>query len=231
MKTLAIMWRDLGPEERKKYIVLAEADKARYFSEMASYTGPMQVPNTRAKKSEDAPKRAISAFHSFSQSMRAEIKEKNPQIQNAEMAAMLAQLWREASEEVKRPHIERENREREKYQEEIVRWKEMEAFRLEMEREQRVFHEAMRISGASFDSMGMSPLQQHFVHCLFFFSTIIPFHIVIYFVILSYYRRLKYISLLFGSFCLFMIIPYLIITILLLSYYHTSSMSITLANN
>ena len=154
MKTLAIMWRDLGPEERQKYIVIAEADKARYFNEMATYTGPMQVPNTRAKKPDDAPKRAISAFLSFSQSMRAEIREKNPTIQNAKLSATLAQLWREASEETKRPHIERESREREKYQEEMVRWKAMETYRTEMEKDQRAHYEAMRNSGASFDPMG-----------------------------------------------------------------------------
>ena len=154
MKMLAVMWRDLGAEDRQKYILIADADKARYFSEMATYTGPMQVPNTRVKKPEDAPKRAISAFLSFSQSMRAEVREKHPNIQNTELSSLLAQMWRDATDEIKRPHLEREGREREKYQEELVRWKALEAYRTDMEKEQRALHESMRMSGGNFDPMG-----------------------------------------------------------------------------
>jgi hypothetical protein len=60
MKTLADRWRGASADERQKYIAMAEADKTRYFTEMSTYTGPMQVPNTRVKKADDAPKRAIS---------------------------------------------------------------------------------------------------------------------------------------------------------------------------
>ena len=134
MKTLAVRWRDLPADEREKYVLMAEADKARYFSEMATYDGPMQVLNKRAKKPEDAPKRAMSAFLSFSQMMRPEVRLKYPHLKNMELSSLLAQMWREASEEVKRPHAERESKEREKYHEEMAKWKEDEAVRLEREK-------------------------------------------------------------------------------------------------
>lgn len=77
MKKLALMWKNLPAPERKVYEEIAEADKARYychfqaacdqsfltlfchydgdclrryFQELSTYSGPMQVPNKRRKK-------------------------------------------------------------------------------------------------------------------------------------------------------------------------------------
>ncbi len=50
MKILANQWRELPHHEKEKYEMIANADKARYFEEMADYSGPMQVPNKRLKK-------------------------------------------------------------------------------------------------------------------------------------------------------------------------------------
>jgi HMG (high mobility group) box len=94
---------------------------------MAKYTGPMHVPNKRTKKPQGAPKRAISSFLSFSQLMRPEIRAQYPNLKNTDVSSVLAQRWHEASEEEKRPHIERELRDREKYHEEMAAWKESEA--------------------------------------------------------------------------------------------------------
>ena len=102
------------------------AQKIRYFSEMRSYTGPMHVPNKRQKKPPGAPKRAMSAFLSFSQLMRPKVRAQNPQMKNTDISGVLAQLWREGTEEEKLPHIERELRDREKYHEDMSRWKQEE---------------------------------------------------------------------------------------------------------
>lgn len=134
MKTLAVRWRDLPADEREKYVAMAEADKARYFTEMATYDGPMQVLNTRAKKPEDAPKRAMSAFLLFSQNMRPEVRQRFPNLKNMELSQLLAQMWKDASEEVKRPYAERESKEREKYHEEMAKWKEYQSGRLERDK-------------------------------------------------------------------------------------------------
>ena len=101
-----------------------------YFEEMAKYTGPMHVPNKRTKKPQGAPKRAISSFLSFSQLMRPHIRAQYPNLKNTDVSSVLAQRWHEASEEEKRPHIERELRDREKYHEDMAAWKEGETVRM-----------------------------------------------------------------------------------------------------
>lgn len=90
---------------------------------MAKYTGPMHVPNKRIKKLQGAPKRAMSSFLSFSQLMRSEIRLQYPNLKNTDVSSVLAQKWHEASEEAKRPHIERELRDREKYHKDMARWR------------------------------------------------------------------------------------------------------------
>jgi hypothetical protein len=123
MKVLANMWRTLPAGERQKYEDIAAADKSRYFAEMANYSGPMQVPNKRQKKPPGAPKRAMSAFLSYSQMMRPHIRAEFPDMKNTDISGVLAQRWRDASEEEKRPHLEKELRDREKYHEDMTKWK------------------------------------------------------------------------------------------------------------
>ena len=107
MRALATRWRELPIDERQKFEAMAETDKTRYFEEMSSYKGPMHVPNKRIKKSADAPKRAMSAFLSFSQAMRPGIRAEYPNMKNTDISGILAEKWREAPDEVKRPHIDR----------------------------------------------------------------------------------------------------------------------------
>lgn len=115
---------------------------------MAKYSGPMHVPNKRTKKPQGAPKRAISAFLSFSQLMRPEIRGQYPNLKNTDVSSVLAQKWHEASEEEKRPHIERELRDREKYHEDMAAWKEGEVLRLAEEAGQAVSSERERLKGS-----------------------------------------------------------------------------------
>ena len=97
---------------------------------MSKYTGPMHVPNKRIKKLEGAPKRAMSSFLSFSQLMRSEIRQQYPNLKNTDVSSVLAQKWHEASDEAKRPHIERELKDREKYHKDMARWKAEESDRV-----------------------------------------------------------------------------------------------------
>lgn len=129
MKVLAVMWKQLSPDLKMHYQKIAEDDKNRYFAEMKEYTGPMHVPNKRQKKPLGAPKRAMSAFLSFSQLMRPQVCAKHPELKNADVLGVIAQLWKQGTEKEKAPHIERERREREKYHEDTTRWKEESNFR------------------------------------------------------------------------------------------------------
>lgn len=122
-KRSAQMWRNLPAEERAHWDDVAAKDKQRYMVEKASYTGPWQVPWKRAKKDPSAPKRPMSAFLYFSQGRRRQIKDANPSLKNTEVSRLLGEMWRNAPEEERRPHIEKEKEEREKYKVAIADWR------------------------------------------------------------------------------------------------------------
>ena len=133
MKKLASMWRDLCPEQRAEYETFAKNDKDRYFEEMKTYSGPTHVPNKRKRKPPGAPKRAMSAFLAFSQQMRPLVRAENPDMKNTELSSLLAQKWRESSDETKKPFMDREIMERENYHEAMSKWKEEESNSLLLE--------------------------------------------------------------------------------------------------
>jgi high mobility group protein B1 len=110
--------------------------------EKASYTGPWQVPWKRAKKDPSAPKRPMSAFLFFSQGRRRTIKESNPDMKNTEVSRLLGEMWRNAPEEDRRPHIEKEKKEREKYKVAIADWRK--DFEAKKEEEQRKLQESQQ---------------------------------------------------------------------------------------
>jgi hypothetical protein len=65
----------------------------------------------------------MSAFLSFSQQMRPEVRAQYPELKNTDISGVLANLWRTCLDEVKKPHIDRERIEREKYHEDMGKWK------------------------------------------------------------------------------------------------------------
>lgn len=58
---------------------------------------------------------------------RKELKERNPQLKNTEISRILGQLWRKTADDEKRPFIEQEEVEREKYKERMSLWREKKA--------------------------------------------------------------------------------------------------------
>mmetsp|Transcript_9918 Transcript_9918/g.14024 ORF Transcript_9918/g.14024 Transcript_9918/m.14024 type:complete len:372 (+) Transcript_9918:92-1207(+) len=123
-RRVADAWKTLPPEERKKWDEVAKQDKLRYNAEKSLYTGPWQVPSKRTRKDPSAPKRPMSAFLFFSQGMRQKLKAENPELKNTQISCLLGQRWKTASEEERRPHIERERKEREEYKKNIADWRE-----------------------------------------------------------------------------------------------------------
>lgn len=77
------------PKPNKRVYIL---DWNRYEQELAVYDGPLKVPNKRAKKDPLAPKRAMSAFLHFSQSMRPRLRDTYPEAKNMDMSKMLGQV-------------------------------------------------------------------------------------------------------------------------------------------
>ena len=55
--------------------------------------------------------------------MRPQLKRENPGMKNTEISKLLGQAWKVAPEDVRKPHIEREHREREDYKRRIAKWR------------------------------------------------------------------------------------------------------------
>ena len=117
-------------EERAKWDEKARLDRERYEVEKSMYKGPWKVPASKKSKVKarrtdaDAPKRPMSSFLSYSNSKRAALRKANPHLTNGDMSKMLSKMWREAPEEEKREHIEREERLREVYLKDMAAWRE-----------------------------------------------------------------------------------------------------------
>merc|ERR1712238_198418 len=85
----------------------------------------------RAKKDPSAPKRNPSAFLNFSQNKRKVLRKENPGMRNTEISRLLGDLWRNASEEERKPQIAR------------AEWREIDARRKEEQRKAQETHEKM----------------------------------------------------------------------------------------
>eukprot|EP00522_Entomoneis_paludosa_P012355 CAMPEP_0172453622 /NCGR_PEP_ID=MMETSP1065-20121228/10852_1 /TAXON_ID=265537 /ORGANISM="Amphiprora paludosa, Strain CCMP125" /LENGTH=355 /DNA_ID=CAMNT_0013205807 /DNA_START=61 /DNA_END=1128 /DNA_ORIENTATION=- len=142
-KKSAEMWKNLPADERAYWDDVAAKDKERYMVEKASYTGPWQVPWKRAKKDPSAPKRPMSAFLYYSQGKRSHLKKQHPDMKNTEVSRLLGEMWRNSSDQEKRPHIEKEREERSKYKIRIAEW------RKESEEKQRAQRKAQAEWAAS----------------------------------------------------------------------------------
>lgn len=70
-----------------------------------------------------APRRPMSAFLFYSIGKRQQIKEDNPEMKNTEISRMLGEMWRSLSDEERRPFVEKEKTERDKYKVAIAEWR------------------------------------------------------------------------------------------------------------
>jgi high mobility group protein B2 len=150
MRAIADAWAKMADEDKQPWKIAAEQDKQRYEEEMASYDGPLRVPNKRAKKHPDAPKRASSAFLFYSQVMRSRIKSENPDMKNTDISKQLGEAWSKATESQKAPFVEKEREDRARYKREMEEWNQTKADREFAESQ----HYASYASMTGFDSMG-----------------------------------------------------------------------------
>jgi len=122
-KKAAEQWRNMTQDDKLKWDEIAAKDKQRYLTEKALYTGEWRVAKKKSKKDSRAPKRSASAFLYFSGDRRGAIKESNPDLSNTDVSKELGRMWREMSETEKKPYVEQEKEEREKYMEEMAHYK------------------------------------------------------------------------------------------------------------
>lgn len=123
-KMVSEAWKGMCKEEREIWEDKARKDRARYEVEAASYNGPWKVIAKRAKKPQDAPKRPMSAFLSFSNKRRMHVMRSNPNLTQGEISALLSKMWNEAPAEVRDTHMNQELEAREIYKRDIAAWRE-----------------------------------------------------------------------------------------------------------
>ena len=104
------------------------------------YSGPWKVPSggKRAKKDPEAPKRPMSAFLDYSKTFRSQVIRDNPHVKdNKEISRILGDMWRNASEEERKPFVEKELRKRAHYNDNIKQWRDKRDGQQVEERRQR----------------------------------------------------------------------------------------------
>ena len=74
----------------------------------------------RKKKDKNAPKKALSAFMCFSNSVRDKVKEDNPGIAFTDVAKRIGEMWKELSDADKAPYEAMANEDKERYAKEMA---------------------------------------------------------------------------------------------------------------
>lgn len=75
----------------------------------------LKVRMSRSKKSEDKPKRALSAFMYYSKEQREVLKAKNPTISFQEMGKILGTAWKALSETEKAKYVDMSKADQDRY--------------------------------------------------------------------------------------------------------------------
>ena len=136
-KMVSNAWKNLPSAERDYWEDMARRDKERYEMEKSMYNGPWKVPVEKVAKDPNAPKRPMSAFLSYSNSKRSEVKKLHQGKTNAEVSRILASMWKEAKDEDKKSFIDHEFKLRQEYKTAIAEWRANAEQRKEAQREER----------------------------------------------------------------------------------------------
>lgn len=119
--TLGTMWNELGDKKKTPYAALAVKDKARYAEAISNYTPPegsdYAVPKS-AKKERTGPKKALSSYMQFSNSMRAQVKADNPELLGTAVTSELGKMWRGLDDEGKKPYVKMYEKDKVRYERE-----------------------------------------------------------------------------------------------------------------
>lgn len=74
---------------------------------------------TKKEKDPNAPKKPTTAFFAFSGEKRAEVKAENPELKPNEIASKLGAMWKEMSEDEKKPYNDMVAKDKKRYEEEM----------------------------------------------------------------------------------------------------------------
>ena len=107
----------MSDKEKKRFVEMADRDKARFEAEMKHYVPPPggKVKGRRRKKDPNAPKRALSAFFWFCNDERPAIRDANPGFTVGDVAKELGRRWGEVDEAAKKKYVAMAEKDKERY--------------------------------------------------------------------------------------------------------------------
>lgn len=119
-KYTSAMYAEMPPAEKEAWVARAEADKARYLHELASYVPPpgfdakgdavLAPPGTKGRaggkagkpeKDVNAPKRNMSAYLLYQNAMRDQFKRENPGMTFGQLAKYTSHMYKNLTPEEK----------------------------------------------------------------------------------------------------------------------------------
>jgi len=118
-KIMGAQWKELSPADKKPYEKKNQADKERYETEKANYTGPeggdddgggkkkkaKKEGGGKAKKDKDKPKSAPSAYVLWCKVERPKLQATHKEATFGELGTLLGAAWKNLSDEEKEPYI------------------------------------------------------------------------------------------------------------------------------
>eukprot|EP00475_Leptophrys_vorax_P006798 TRINITY_DN14248_c1_g1_i1.p1 TRINITY_DN14248_c1_g1~~TRINITY_DN14248_c1_g1_i1.p1 ORF type:complete len:261 (+),score=87.59 TRINITY_DN14248_c1_g1_i1:84-785(+) len=109
-KVLGEEWRHLSEDEKLPYKEQSDADKAS--------------KRTAKEKAEDGkPKRPPTSYLIFTNAMRAQAKADNPDLKMTELSKVMGSMWRDLTDEEKRPYEEQAKAAKAKYDKDLAGFK------------------------------------------------------------------------------------------------------------
>lgn len=134
-KYTSAMYSELPPTEKDSWVARAEADKARYLHELASYVpppgydpkgdaiiSPVTTKGGRKGKPEkdiNAPKRNMSAYLLYQNAMREQFKRENPGMTFGQLAKYTSHMYKNLTPEEKATWESRANQDKSRFDTEI----------------------------------------------------------------------------------------------------------------
>jgi len=135
-KYTSAMYSELPPSEKDAWIARAEADKARYLHELASYVPPPgydtkgdaivsqavsgKVRRGKPEKDMNAPKRNMSAYLLYQNAMREQFKRENPGMTFGQLAKYTSHMYKNLTTEEKATWEARAQQDKARYDAEIA---------------------------------------------------------------------------------------------------------------
>jgi HMG (high mobility group) box len=119
-RTLARQYKELSPQEMKKWEKKAEQDKVRYQDEIKSYVPAPEFAEQggkkKAKKDPNAPKRNMSAYFLYSIETRPTVKSENPEASFGDIARMISANFKALTEDERKIWDDKAVADKERYE-------------------------------------------------------------------------------------------------------------------